>query len=423
MESALLPPNEEERIEALHALKVLDTPPEEAFERITSLAARVFDAPIAGVSLVDREREWFKACYGTDTRQANRKIAFCAHTILSNDVLVVEDALQDPRFFDNPQVIEGGVRFYVGAPLRSATGQNVGALCLKDTRTRTFSQQERHILVELAALVSREFQLRLAADELVATNNKLATKNRELDEFTYVASHDLQEPIRKIVSFSKLLMTDLGDDLNERVETDLGFIVAGAERMQQLIQDLLALSRATTCEPKHESVAMDACVDEALLSLSLAMEQSGAVVERDPLPEFKGDARLITQLYQNLLDNALKFVPAGTSPRVRVTCEEIDGTLVFGVLDRGIGVDEKYEETIFVPFKRLHAKSEYAGTGIGLAICKKAVGRHEGELWYESSEGGGSHFRFTLATSRPIARHIVGRARDRQVDGAVVESS
>ncbi|MBT8484560.1 MAG: response regulator [Phycisphaerales bacterium] len=164
MPSAPIPSNEPARLDALARLEILDTPSEAGFDRIARLAARLLEAPIAAISLVDREREWFKACVGTDTRQADRAIAFCAHTILHDEMLVVEDARQDPRFADNPQVTEQGVRFYAGAPLRTSDGVNIGALCVKDVRPRGLDDDGRAVLEELGRIVVDEMELRLEGE-------------------------------------------------------------------------------------------------------------------------------------------------------------------------------------------------------------------------------------------------------------------
>lgn len=225
---------------------------------------------------------------------------------------------------------------------------------------------------------------------------ELARINAELDEFTYVASHDLQEPLRKLVSFSALLERDLGKELASPVATDLRFITESAHRMRNLVQDLLTLSRAGKSAMKRERLALDFIADRALENLETTMAEKGAVVERDTLPEVWGDATLLTQLYQNLVGNGLKYVE-GVHPVIRLTAERSpEGTWVFGVKDNGIGIRGEYAQQIFQPFKRLHTQGEYEGTGIGLAICRKVVERHGGQIWVESEEGRGSHFKFAL---------------------------
>lgn len=232
--------------------------------------------------------------------------------------------------------------------------------------------------------------------EVAKRTEDLQRKNRELDEFTYVASHDLQEPVRKLVSFSALLKQDVGVELNERAERDLNFIVEAASRMRDLIQDLLALSRTGRAAMKVEPVALDECVNRALDALEIRVRETGATIVRDKLPEVSADATLVTQLYQNLLGNALKFMPKDRPPQIRVRAARQGDRWELAVEDNGIGIKSEYAERIFKPFQRLHGRGEYEGTGIGLAICKKAVERHGGEIWVESEPGAGARFKFTL---------------------------
>ena len=235
--------------------------------------------------------------------------------------------------------------------------------------------------------------------QLERTNRKLVALNAELDEFTDMVSHDLQEPLRTLITFSDMLGKDLGHSLSERAAKDLHFITDAAKRMQTLIRDLLALARASRAPQKREIVSLDMCADWALEALATRVRETDALVTRDVLPEVWGDATLITQLYQNLIGNALKFT-VEQHPIIRLTSEEKNGGRIFGVEDNGIGIEAKHARQIFEPFRRLHGRGEYEGSGIGLAICRKIVERHGGKIWVESEKGMGAHFRFTLSHRR-----------------------
>ena len=235
--------------------------------------------------------------------------------------------------------------------------------------------------------------------QLERTNRELVALNAELDDFTNVASHDLQEPLRTLAAFSAMLRKDLDQSLPERAAQDIGFITDAARRMQTLIQDLLALSRAGRVAKKREKVSLGECADLALEALAMRMKETGAQVTRDGLPEVWGDSTLLTQLYQNLIGNALKFC-GDQPPVIRLTAEERDGPPVFGVKDNGIGIESKYAQQIFQPFRRLHGRAEYEGSGIGLAICRKIVERHGGKIWVDSEPGKGAHFRFRISHRR-----------------------
>lgn len=234
-----------------------------------------------------------------------------------------------------------------------------------------------------------------AEEELGRHMTELARVNAELDEFTYVASHDLQEPVRKLVAFSDLLRKDMGGNMPPRAEQDLTFITDAALRMQRLVKDLLALSRTGKVSMAHEYVALDDAVDQALDALELRIAESGATINRVPLPMVWGDLMLLTQLYQNLIGNALKFVD-GPHPEIFLTAEQVAGEWVFGVRDNGIGIDPQYMEQIFQPFKRLHGQGKFEGSGVGLSICRKVVERHGGRIWVESGGNRGTWFKFVL---------------------------
>jgi signal transduction histidine kinase len=266
---------------------------------------------------------------------------------------------------------------------------------------RTYREEERAV----QQLIRTQVSLIERSAQLEQANTDLMRRNAELDEFNYVASHDLQEPVRKMIAFSDHLRKDLGPDLSTRTSQDVDFIVDAATRMQVLIQDLLTLSRTGRTAMKHEWVSLDACVGHVIEGLAMRIHETGATITRDRLPTVWADPTLLTQLYQNLLDNALKFVSHG-KPEIRLTAELHDDHWVLGIHDHGIGIKPEYAEHIFIPFKRLHSRAEYPGVGIGLAICRKAVERHGGNIWVESQPGEGAHFKFILQPQTP------GRGRE-----------
>ncbi|WP_230976558.1 sensor histidine kinase [Georgenia wutianyii] len=219
---------------------------------------------------------------------------------------------------------------------------------------------------------------------------ELRASNRDLEQFAYVASHDLQEPLRKVASFTQLLERRYGDQLDERGHQYIAFASDGARRMQRLIQDLLAFSRLGRVEEDPAPVVVGDCLAEALDNLSELLEETGAVVTSDPLPEVVGHAGLITQLLQNLVGNAVKFRRPDMAPRVHVTAERVGEDWEFRCSDNGIGIEPRHAERVFAIFQRLHAKDAYSGTGIGLAMCKRIVEYHGGRIWIlhqDPSEG------------------------------------
>jgi len=248
---------------------------------------------------------------------------------------------------------------------------------------------------EIAKSKSAEEALADRTIQLERINRELVALNAELDDFTNMASHDMQEPLRTLMAFSDLLREDLGDSLSEQAAKDLTFITDAAKRMQALIQDLLALSRAGRAPQKKEKVSLRECADLALEALAMRVKETGAQIIHDKMPDVWGDSTLLTQLYQNLIGNALKF-SGDQRPIIQLTFEEREGTQVFGVKDNGIGIEPNYAREVFKPFRRLHGRAEYEGSGVGLAICRKIVDRHGGKIWVESEPGKGAHFRFTF---------------------------
>ncbi|MDV3128854.1 ATP-binding protein [Mycobacterium sp. 21AC1] len=231
---------------------------------------------------------------------------------------------------------------------------------------------------------------------------ELRRSNAELEQFAYVASHDLQEPLRKVASFCQLLEKRYGDQLDERGVEYIGFAVDGAKRMQVLINDLLTFSRVGRLNATHTEVDLNAVVASALRNLATAIDESGAevVLPSRPLPQVDGDPTLLTMVWQNLIGNAVKFRSENISPRIVVDFVEGTGenseNWVFSVADNGIGIGQEFVDKVFVIFQRLHGRDSYGGTGIGLALSKKIVEHHGGAIWIDTSYTGGTRFCFTL---------------------------
>jgi signal transduction histidine kinase len=236
-----------------------------------------------------------------------------------------------------------------------------------------------------------------AQEAIEAQAAELSRSNAELEQFAYVASHDLQEPLRKVTSFCQMLERRYAGQLDERADQYIAFAVDGAKRMQILINDLLAFSRVGRLGREPELVDADDLVAAARANLAAGIEDTGADIEVEgDLPVLRGERALLVLVFQNLIGNGIKF-HAERPPRVRVSAEREDGFWRFTVADNGIGIDPQYSERIFVIFQRLHARDAYSGTGIGLAMCRKVIEHHGGRIWFEPTENGsGATFRFTL---------------------------
>ncbi|MFV2177375.1 ATP-binding protein [Actinomadura sp. LOL_016] len=239
-----------------------------------------------------------------------------------------------------------------------------------------------------------------AAGQLNEQAEELRRSNAELEQFAYVASHDLQEPLRKVASFCQMIERRYGDQLDERGRQYIEFAVDGAKRMQALINDLLGFSRVGRMSSVEDSVDLNEIARLAVSNLDALIEDTGATVDVGELPSVPGDRTQLTQLFQNLAGNAIKFRREGVPPRVSITAERGDGAWEFRCTDNGIGIEPRYADRIFLIFQRLHQRDEYSGTGIGLALCKKIVEYHGGRIWLDTEERGdddpGTTFRWTL---------------------------
>jgi len=249
--------------------------------------------------------------------------------------------------------------------------------------------------------VSTEITERKRAEEkLNKTLEELERSNSELEQFAYVASHDLQEPLRMVSSYMQLMERRYKGKLDTDADEFIDFAVDGATRMQRLINDLLMYSRVGTKGKTLEATDCNAVLAEVLRDLASTIEESGTVVTHDELPTMMADGTQLAQLFQNLVANAIKF-SSGDQPKVHISFEQKEGSYVFAVTDNGIGIDPEYKDRIFVIFQRLHGKEEYPGTGIGLAVCKKIVERHGGQIRVDSESGKGSTFSWTIPIREP----------------------
>jgi two-component system sensor histidine kinase/response regulator len=287
---------------------------------------------------------------------------------------------------DTPQKVAGfevGAVDYVTKPLD-------GTEVLARVRTQVALAEMRRQLAARNAQLAQEVAVRQQAEAA------LQRSNAELEQLAYVASHDMQEPLRMIASYLQLVEQRYQDKLDADGREFIGYAVDGAKRMQVLINDLLTYSRVGTKARPFEPVSLQAVVETALTHLRIAIGETGARVDvAGPLPQVRGDVTQLVQLMQNLIANAIKF-HGSAPPEVRVDCTDEGAAWRVCVRDNGIGIEPAYFERIFVLFQRLHGRGAYPGTGIGLALCKRIVERHGGRIWVESTPGQGSVFCFTL---------------------------
>jgi PAS domain S-box-containing protein len=278
---------------------------------------------------------------------------------------------------------------YEDMPIETADGQRIAVEFLSNVYT---VNNKKVIQCNIRNITVRK----KLEEDLIIKAAELARSNIELQQFAYIASHDLQEPLRAISGFTELLVKRYHGKIDEKADTYIDFITEGTTRMQQMIQDLLTYSRVQT--QVHEFVLIDSntSLDLALSDLQVATKEHNAVITNDPLPSIYADQEQITKMFQNLIGNAIKFHKPGIAPNVHISAKQDKNNWIFSVSDNGIGIRQEYADRIFKIFQRLHTRDEYPGTGIGLAICKRIAEQHGGTIWIESVPGTGSTFYFTI---------------------------
>jgi len=318
----------------------------------------------------------------------------------TGESLWVPDMGMDPGFTRRDYLSHPGAAAIV--PIR--VGKTVvGVLEFFASAPRDADPELLEVLTQIGVQLGRAIERSRGREELSRRAEELARSNADLEQFAYVASHDLQEPLRMVSSYMQLIAERYQGSLDETGERYIHYAVDGANRMQSLVRDLLSFSRVGSRGQDMLLTDLDEVLEQTLVNFQVAIKESGAVISHEHLPKVIGDAAQLTQLFQNLVGNAIKFRGAH-QPEVLIQSELLPEEWLFSVKDNGVGFDPKYAERIFVIFKRLHGRDEYAGTGIGLAISKKIVERHGGRIWAESEPEKGTTIFFTL----PIAEKMTG---------------
>ena len=416
MPAAPLPANESERLDKLHSYRILDTPPEETFDRITRIAARVFNTPISLVSLVDQDRQWFKSRVGLDATETPRDLAFCAHAILDGRPLIVEDAAEDPRFSGNALVTDDPrIRFYAGAPLVTHDGHRLGTICVIDMTPRRFSADEAAMLEEFAHIAADELELRRLARSALEENAALMRAAASKDEFVSLVSHELRTPLTSIAGAIALLDAGAAGALPPRAKELTAVAARNADNLRQLVDDLLdfqqhalgamafdfePLDVATVIREAAENMAgYAAAADIVIVCDDAGVPSSGA------LPPVLADPLRLQQVCINLLSNAVKFSPPGET--VRISACRAGRNIVVTVADNGSGIPLAFQHRLFQMFAKANIVGKPAGSGIGLALTRAIVEAHGGTISFDTTPGSGTRFHVAL----PVAEALPGALR------------
>src|SRR3990167_287212 len=406
--------DEEHRLRALARYAVLDTSPEADFDAVTQLLSFICDTPISLVSLVDRDRQWFKSRQGLDAAETSRDLAFCAHAILQSDPLIVEDVTCDPRFADNPLVLSApNIRFYAGAPLITHDGFALGTLFAIDIKPRTFSSTQVHALTTLARHVVALLELRLKLRETEDLNRELERAQQKLEEniayrsrFFATVNHEMRTPLNAIAGFAQRLQKRIAvDTVPDYVREGLDLIGSAARRLGDLVNDVLDMSKIEVGKMTLQEQPFSPAVllREVCDTLRVVAEEKGVLLQLqiDPaLPaEYRGDFKNLGQIALNLVSNAVKFTPP--QKNVTVRCEPVPNGLRLIIRDEGVGIAEQNKAKVFLPFEQFHTTTEMSekGTGLGLAIVKNLVDLMHGSVTLQSEFGKGATFTLILPLS------------------------
>lgn len=406
-------PQEAARLAQLRALRVLGTAPEERFDRLTRLARLLVGAPIAVVSLVDADRQWFKSVQGLAVRETSRDVSFCGHAILHEGHFVVPDALSDPRFADNPLVAGApGIRAYAGIPLSGPEGLPVGTLCAIDTQARAFTESQLAALQDLAALATRELyasELSAALEAQVEAAEALgraaeasAAANQAKGEFLASMSHELRTPLNAIIGYAELLEEELLAEGQAALAPDAKRIVTAGRHLRSLIDQVLDMAKVEAgrmdVQPEWFAPA-DAAREASDLVRALA-ERGGNRLELclpEALPKLFSDPVKLRQILLNLLGNAAKFTQNGTVT-LRLLNRPEAQAVVFEVQDTGPGIEASLMPRLFDPFVQGDAgpARKHGGTGLGLGLSKRLAELLGGHLAVDAPAEGGALFRLSL---------------------------
>lgn len=396
MIAASLPENESERLRKLNELAILDTLEEQAYDDLTYLAAQICGTPIALVSLVDTDRQWFKSHYGLDATETPRDLAFCAHAILNDDLFLVNDSSHDQRFFDNPLVTgEPHVKFYAGAPLIMGDNIRIGTLCVIDHVAKTITAEQMLALKALARQVVSQLDLRLKVKEREQLDH---TK----DEFISMINHELRTPLTAIYG-SLRLIENMDDQMPSRASGLAKIAVRNAERLLAIVNDVLDISKLEMGKLELELKPVDliSVLQQAVelnrsyctqLGCSLVLDTTDSGSSLTVLADEK---RLMQVLY-NLISNAAKFSDKGTA--VEVSLHNIQNMARVSITNSGPGIALDQQKFLFQKFKQLTASNNHKlpGTGLGLSICKHLIEMQHGEIGFESVPGAETTFHFSL---------------------------
>ncbi|MEC9261317.1 MAG: ATP-binding protein [Pseudomonadota bacterium] len=406
MKAAPIPENESERLAELLSYDVLDTEAEELFDDLTVLASQICQTPIALISLVDPDRQWFKSRVGIDATETSREIAFCSHAILQKQVFEVSNAQEDPRFHDNPLVTGApDIRFYAGAPLITPSGHAIGTLCAIDKRPKALTEEQRSALKTLGKSV-------IAHLELKRKNRELERTNQFKSDFLSYVSHEIRTPLNAINTFSHLLEAEakkLG--LPTSFTSPLSHVSKSGERLLEIVNSVLDIKQieAGKMHVMPRSVNTRDFFIHLFSLTKIRAEDSNIAFSTtidEAVPDYLFfDDTKFGQVALNLLSNAIKFTPKNKSVKAQVKYK--NNKIIFNVVDEGIGISEEDQQRLFMPFERMNNAHQIKGTGLGLNISRRLIELMDGNIKISSKLSEGTRVSVSMPADEISANQFV----------------
>lgn len=394
-------PNREQqfRLKALEEYKILDTLPEKMYDDIVTIASHICNMPIVLLSLVDDKRQFFKSKVGIDIAETPVEYAVCYHAILSQEELFeVPDLREDDRFKNNP-LVTGGPKMvsYFGVSLKNSDGISFGTLCvISQDSPRSISDDQKLILKKLANQVIHLLELRKQNFELKRYQEEAAYYSSQMEDFAHTAAHDLRAPLRAVKSFLQLIELKRVDDVDEKEKKYFEFIYTNVDMMNQLIIDLLDYAKSDSKIDEKEVIDLNVFIAQIFNSLVEHHHLSSSMLHLKQMPTIHYSKLALHMIFYNLIDNSLKYRNQERVLELKIGYKSDLFHYYFEVEDNGIGISAEYYDIIFKPFKRLHAKSEFVGSGLGLASVKKITQKLGGTISVKSTLGKGTKFTITI---------------------------
>ncbi|MDX1445100.1 GAF domain-containing sensor histidine kinase [Lishizhenia sp.] len=383
---------EKKRLQALKSYSILDTLPEEDYDGITKIAAQICGTEISLVSLVDADRQWFKSMHGIDVHETPREYSFCSRAIVSEkSIYIIENAKEDPVYKNNPLVTgPPHIMFYAGVPLEGTDGFKLGSLCVIDSKKKELTPEQIESLLALGRQVENLLKLRrnqIALDEMIM---ELEFKNEALEQFAYVAAHDIKSPLNNIRALVDLIMKKDGDSLNDGVLTKLKMVENTSGKLKRLVDALLEYSQVDAKVNELKDVDVEEVMETIV---GLHGNESVDIKIDTTLDKIFFSELSLYQILHNLVVNAIKYNDKDKA-QIKISLKSKDDLFVLSVQDNGVGIAPENHEKVFESFTTLKTKDKFGnyGSGLGLSIIKKIVEQYQGFIHVESEVGKGSTF-------------------------------